>query len=110
MLKEKIPILQIKKEFAKQILDGSKKIEYRDFTDHNIKLFSIGEEIDNSIKKVKFVNGYRKDRLEFECEVLSIEFLEFADDEGNFTDDEGGGDLVFALHLGTISNIKNNIF
>lgn len=120
MLKDmKTVTFQLIGKYIDQIKLGSKVVEYREFSDYNIKrlcylsskkelqpgedYIELGKEvwrIKKDLTHVQFFNGYRKDRKELICKLKSIKLEE--DPEGY-----APGESFFCLYLGRIVESKN---
>lgn len=92
--------VQIQKKYLDQILAGTKKVDYRDETDHYIDLLcqvnKEGEFVEwQPIKTITFVNGYKKGRTEVTYQVERIAYEEWVDEK-----DKGTGVFTFAIYLG----------
>ena len=95
-LKSKSPdgYLVLKAEFYDAIEAGTKKIEYRDFTEYHIKR-TIG------IKTVRFNRGYVKGAKQMRWDVEKIVLLDGEDNECDpFNVPEGFWPETIAIHLG----------
>ena len=86
--------LVLKAEFYNAIEGGKKKIEYRDFTEYNLKR-TIG------LKTIRFNLGYAKDAKRMRWEVKKVVLLDSGDNECDpFNVPEGFWPITIALHLG----------
>ncbi|MBT3642746.1 ASCH domain-containing protein [archaeon] len=66
---EKILHLTLHKEFFKQILNGTKKIEYREIKPYWTKRLFNADNKPIEYSKIIFKNGYAKD-----CPIMEVEF------------------------------------
>ena len=86
--------LVLKAEFYDAIEAGTKKVEYRDFTEYNLKR-TIG------IKTVRFNRGYVKNAPQMRWEVEKIVFLDGEDNACDpFDVPEDFWPVTIAIHLG----------
>ncbi len=95
-LKSKTPdgYLVLKGEFYDAIASGKKKIEYRDFSEYNLKR-TIG------LKTVRFNRGYVKNAPQMKWEVKKVVLLDGDDNECDpFNVPEGFWPTTIAIHLG----------
>ena len=95
-LKSKSPdgYLVLKAQFYDAIEVGTKKVEYRDFTEYNLKR-TIG------IKTVRFNRGYVKNASQMRLEVEKIVLLDGDDNECDpFNVPDGFWPMTIAIHLG----------
>ena len=95
-LKSKSPdgYLVLKAEFYDAIEAGTKKVEYRDFTEYNLKR-TIG------IKTVRFNRGYVKNASQMRWEVEKIVLLDGEDNECDpFNVPDDFWPVTIAIHLG----------
>jgi len=93
-------ILRIKQKYLDQLIAGTKKIEYRSFSDFYISRFCEvkGDEITDvkDIKEITFVAGYRKDspKATFETEIFITEYLH------EIPEGLQKGDMLFEIEIG----------
>ncbi len=95
-LKSKTPdgYLVLKGEFYDEIDSGRKRVEYRDFTEYNLKR-TIG------IKTIRFNRGYVKNAPQMKWEVEKVVLLDADDNECDpFNVPEGFWPTAIAIHLG----------
>ena len=95
-LKSKTPdgYLVLKGEFYDAIASGKKKIEYRDFSEYNLKR-TIG------LKTVRFNRGYVKNAPQMKWEVKKVVLLDCEDNESEpFNVPDGFCPTTIAIHLG----------
>ena len=95
-LKSKSPdgYLVLKANFYDAIEAGTKKIEYRDFTEYNLKR-TIG------IKTIRFNRGYMKGAKQMRWEVEKIALLDGEDNECDpFSVPDDFWPVTIAIHLG----------
>lgn len=95
-LKSKSPdgYLVLKAQFYDAIEAGTKKIEYRDFTEYNLKR-TIG------IKTIRFNRGYVKGAKQMRWEVEKVVLLDGEDNECDpFNVPDGFWPVTIAIHLG----------
>ncbi len=95
-LKSKSPdgYLVLKAEFYNAIEAGEKTVEYRDFTEYNLKR-TIG------LKTLRFNLGYAKDAKRMRWEVKKVVLLDYDDNECDpFNVPEGFWPITIAIHLG----------
>lgn len=86
--------LVLKAEFYNAIEAGKKKIEYRDFSEYNIKR-TIG------LKTVRFNLGYAKDAKRMQWEVKKVVLMDYDGNECDpFNVPDGFWPTTIALHLG----------
>lgn len=86
--------LVLKAEFYNAIEAGEKKIEYRDFTEYNIKR-TIG------LKAVRFNLGYAKDAKRMQWEVKKVVLMDYDGNECDpFNVPDGFWPTTIAIHLG----------
>ena len=86
--------LVLKAEFYNAIEAGKKKIEYRDFSEYNIKR-TIG------LKTVRFNLGYAKDAKRMKWEVKKVVLMDDEDNECDpFNVPEDFWPVTIAIHLG----------
>jgi hypothetical protein len=95
-LKSKTPdgYLVLKGEFYDAIASGKKKVEYRDFSEYNLKR-TIG------LKTVRFNRGYVKNAPQMKWEVKKVMLLDAEDNACDpFNVPEGFWPTTIAIHLG----------
>lgn len=95
-LKSKTPdgYLVLKGEFYDAIASGKKKVEYRDFTEYNLKR-TIG------LKTIRFNRGYVKNTPQMKWEVKKIVLLDVDDTECDpLNVPDGFWPTTIAIHLG----------
>ena len=95
-LKSKTPdgYLVLKGEFYDAIDSGRKRVEYRDFTEYNLKR-TIG------IKTIRFNRGYVKNAPQMKWEVEKVVLLDADDNECDpFNVPDGFWPTAIAIHLG----------
>ena len=95
-LKSKTPdgYLVLKGEFYDEIDSGKKTVEYRDFTEYNLKR-TIG------IKTIRFNRGYVKNAPQMKWEVEKVVLLDADDNECDpFNVPDGFWPAAIAIHLG----------
>ena len=86
--------LVLKAEFYNAIKDGKKKVEYRDFSEYNLKR-TIG------LKTIRFNLGYAKDAKRMRWEVKKVVLLDSEDNECDpFNVAEDFWPTTIAIHLG----------
>ena len=94
MLLLKLAYEGLKAEFYNAIEAGEKKIEYRDFTEYNIKR-TIG------LKAVRFNLGYAKDAKRMQWEVKKVVLMDYDGNECDpFNVPDGFWPTTIAIHLG----------
>lgn len=104
--------LKIKKSNLDLIKAGTKKTEWRDASEYNMKRLFKPREIDGKldgnldVKTITFVNGYSKDSEKIKTEVKKITLVRFSKfteiPEDNFTAQEG--QFSIEILLGSIIN------
>ena len=95
-MKSKTPdgYLVLKGEFYDAIDSGRKTVEYRDFTEYNLKR-TIG------IKTIRFNRGYVKNAPQMKWEVEKVVLLDADDNECDpFNVPDGFWPVTIAIHLG----------
>jgi hypothetical protein len=105
--------LKIKKNNLILIKQGTKKTEWRDASEYNMKRLFKPREIDgklegnSDIKTITFINGYSKDAEKLKIEVIKITLVRFSKfteiPEDNFKAEEG----QFSIEI-ILGNIVNN--
>jgi len=86
--------LVLKGEFYDAIESGKKKVEYRDFTEYNLKR-TIG------ITTIRFNRGYTKSAKQMQWDVEKIVLLDGEDNESDpFNVPDGFWPIAIAIHLG----------
>ena len=112
--------LQIERKYLDQIIAGTKPEEYRSISDYNIHLlceqvkkedlgpddhYLTNEDSEfwrprTDIKRLRLLNGYRKDRQILTVEAGKIEIVQFETEKYGFKP----GTICFAIKLGQIIN------
>ena len=98
----------IKQQYFDQILSGTKKEEYRGYSEQLLKKICQLDENGNAtdfkpIKEIEFFVGYQKNRKSAVVECLGIEVDCYQDDNGNPI----GDDEYFVFSLGRVVSTNN---
>lgn len=97
---DKVLNLTLHKQWFKQILEGTKRIEYRDVKEYWTKRLVNDDGSFKKFDKIVFKNGYAKD-----APIMIVELLEIREVNGKY--ELMLGTKIQMQNLGKLNNIKN---